>query len=148
MKAYTPVPMILGTIAACVRSIEAPLNIRDVTPEQLARLGALADELHDLQQEIACGPRSNHEVLAPGRPIATKRLKAKVKVKLPKVEVPMHPVSKREAARLLRALGWAPLPGRGVWRTEKHGLKRHTAQGLTFAEAASIECIEFKRSRS
>jgi hypothetical protein len=53
----------------------------------------------------------------------------------------MKVATKQAAGRLLRKLGWTSY--RGLWKTDKRGLKRHTAHGLTLREAASIEWIEY-----
>lgn len=57
----------------------------------------------------------------------------------------MKVTSKRAAAKLLRERGWTST--RGLWKTEKRGLKCHTKHGLTFREAASIELIEYPSNK-
>lgn len=50
-------------------------------------------------------------------------------------------MTRQQVGTLLRSLGW--VDKRGLWRTEKRGLKAHTRQGLLLEEAASIEAIDF-----
>lgn len=62
----------------------------------------------------------------------------------------LHRVSRREAVRRLKELGWKTRGKKSMherlWYTEKQGLKLHTKHGLTFIEAASIEhlCLSGK----
>jgi len=57
----------------------------------------------------------------------------------------MNKFTRRQAMKCLRERGWVRLRD-GLWRTEKQGIKRHTVNGLTFREAASIEGITFVRN--
>ncbi len=51
-------------------------------------------------------------------------------------------LTQAQTRRALRAAGWTST--RGLWKTDKRGLKRHTANGLTLREAASIEMIDLE----
>ncbi len=52
---------------------------------------------------------------------------------------------KQLIARLKEA-GWTEK--KGLWRTQKRGLKRHTQNGLLIEEAASLECFSFSKELS
>jgi hypothetical protein len=45
----------VGGIGRCAESLLAPENLKNVTPDDLARLNQIYDALHIIQQRVACG---------------------------------------------------------------------------------------------
>ncbi len=47
--------ILLGSLAATVKSLAAEDNVKDITDEQWDEIEAIYDRLHSIQQKVVCG---------------------------------------------------------------------------------------------